>query len=224
MLGIRGLILNKSLSPNDAKDKRSIMLIIGITGNIGSGKTTVSKILESEGAYMINADHIARAVLAKDGAGYKEAVEFFGASILQDDGEINRANLASIVFNDQEKLIKLNEITHKHVIAKIGELIAKVKEANSHKLICLDVPLLFESGLDKICNTTWLIDAPYETKLARVIERDNTSHEAAKSRLDSQTPSSKLRRKCDTVIENDNDFEELKAQVHVGLSELLRRQ
>ena len=206
------------------KTKRSNMLIIGITGNIGSGKTTVSKILEAEGAYTINADQIARDVLAKDGAGYAETVGFFGESILQDDGNINRLQLANIVFNDKSKLAKLNETTHKHVLAKIDELIAKVRETNSHKLTCLDVPLLFESGLDKICDTTWLIDATYETKLTRVIARDKTDRDSAKSRLDNQTPSSELRKKCDTVIENDKGIEELEKQVNIELSALLRRQ
>jgi len=200
------------------------MLIIGITGNIGSGKTTVSKILEAKGAYIINADQIAREVLSKSGAGYTETVEFFGESILQADGEINRQHLASIVFNDQLKLAKLNELTHKHVLAKIDELITKVRETNSHKLICLDVPLLFESGLDKICSETWLVDAPYETKLARVIARDKTDRDSAKSRLDSQTPSHKLREKSGTVIENDKSTKELQEQVSAKLSALLRRQ
>ena len=199
------------------------MLIIGITGNIGSGKTTVSKILEEEGAYIINADQIAREVLAKDGAGYAETIEFFGETILQENGEINRPHLASIVFNDQNKLAKLNELTHKHVLAEIDELIKQVREANSHKLICLDVPLLFESGLDKICSTTWLIDAPYETKIARTIERDKTDRDQVKSRLDNQALSCKLREKSDTVIENDKGLEELKKEVNSKLSELLRR-
>lgn len=200
------------------------MLIIGITGNIGSGKTTVSKILEAEGAYIINADHIAREVLSKGGAGYTETIEFFGEGILQDDDEINRAHLASIVFNDPDKLAKLNELTHKHVRAKIEELIAKVQTENVYKLICLDVPLLFEAGLDKLCDTTWVIDASNETKITRVTERDKTDPERVKSRLDNQTPSHKLREKGDEVIENNGGLEELKEQVKVKLSKLLGRQ
>ena len=199
------------------------MLIIGITGNIGSGKTTVSKMLEAEGAYIINADQIAREVLAKDGAGYTETIEFFGESILQNSGEINRKHLAGIVFNDSNKLAKLNELTHKYVLAKIDELIVQACEANLHKLICLDVPLLFESGLDKICDTTWLIDAPHETKLERVMARDKTDRDSAKSRLDNQTLSTELRKKSDTVIENDKGLEELKKQVNIKLLEVLGR-
>jgi len=200
------------------------MLIIGITGNIGSGKTTVSKILESEGAYIINADHIAREVLSKDGTGYTETIEFFGDSILQEGGEIDRSQLASIVFNDKSKLAKLNELTHKHVRAKIDEMIEKARTENLHKLICLDVPLLFESGLDKICDVTWVIDAPHETKITRVIERDKTDRESAKSRLDNQTPSSELKKKADTVIDNDTDANELSERVLGELFKLLGRQ
>jgi len=200
------------------------MLIIGITGNIGSGKTTVSKMLESKGAYVINADQIAREVLEINGAGYDEAVMFFGESILKDNAEIDRAKLAGIVFNDSAKLAKLNAITHKYVLAKIDELIAKVKAENSHNIICLDVPLLFEAGLDKVCDSTWAVDASYETKITRAMERDKSGRDAVKNRLDIQTDSRELREKSDIVIENDSSFDELEEQVTIELTELLRRQ
>jgi len=198
------------------------MLIIGITGNIGSGKTTVSKMLESKGAYVINADQIAREALEINGAGYDEAVMFFGKSILKANAEIDRTKLASIVFNDGAKLAKLNTITHKYVLARIDALIAKVKVENSHDMICLDVPLLFEVGLDKICDSTWTLDASYETKIARAMERDKSERDAVKNRLDIQTDSRELREKSDIVIENDSCFDKLEEQVTLELSKLLR--
>jgi len=198
------------------------MLVIGVTGNIGSGKTAVSKILEGQGAYVINADIIAREVLGKNSAGYDEAVRFFGESVLQDNGEIDRRHLAQIVFSDSQKLEVLNSITHKYVIAEIDDLIANVREQRSHEVICLDVPLLFESGLDRICDVTWTIDAPYETKIARVMERDKADRQAAKKRLSSQTLSCELRKKSDMVIENDGNFDELERQVLEAFLKVLR--
>jgi len=200
------------------------MKTLGITGNIGSGKTTVSKILESEGAYVINADLVAREVLEVTGAGYDEAVGFFGEAILTANGEIDRAKLAEIVFADPEKLAKLNAITHKHVLMRTCELIADVKAANAHNIICLDVPLLFEAGFDKICDTTWTIDAPAEMKITRAMERDKAERSAVKIRLDRQTDSHELREKSDIVIENDKGFDELREHVMFALSELLREQ
>ena len=189
------------------------MRIIGVTGNIGSGKTTVAKILESEGAHVINADLIARNVLRKNGAGYAEAVEFFGTEILHENGEIDRRHLADIVFSDREKLLVLNSITHKHVRAEIDAQIREVREKKSHEIICLDVPLLFEAGLDAICDITCVVDAPYGVKVKRVMERDGTEREAAEKRLESQTPSRELKQKCDVVIENDEGVDELKKRV-----------
>ncbi|MCL2566389.1 MAG: dephospho-CoA kinase [Defluviitaleaceae bacterium] len=193
---------------NDGK-----VMIIGVTGNIGSGKTTVSNILKKHGAYVINADKIAKNVLLIGGAGYNETVELFGRGILQENGEIDRAKLANIVFSDKAKLEALNGTTHKYVLNQIDEEIACICKEKSHKIICLDVPLLFESGLDKICDITWVVDAPEEVKLKRVMERDGLDYDAAKARLKSQTPPYILKEKCDTVIVNAKSYDELEKEI-----------
>ena len=196
------------------------MLIIGVTGNIGSGKTTVSKILEEQGAYVINADKIARGVLAKDGAGYGETVAYFGEGIVGRDGEIDRRALAAIVFSDPGKLDVLNAFTHKHVKSRINEEIAAVRQNNAHDIICLDVPLLFESGLNNICDAAWVVDAGTEIKLARVMERDKTDRSSAELRLARQPTREELRQKGDIIIENNGDYDRLKMQVLLELFKL----
>jgi len=188
-------------------------LVIGVTGNIGSGKTTVSRILEKYGAYVINADKIAKEVLLKGGPGYKDTLEFFGEGILQENGEIDRKKLGDIVFSDKEKLIVLNGTTHKHVLRKIDEEINKIRQEKSHRIVCLDVPLLFESGLDEVCDVTWVVDAAEEVKLRRVMERDKMDLEAARARLKSQTPSDVIRQKADRVIDNDAGYDELEVLI-----------
>jgi len=197
------------------------MLIIGVTGNIGSGKTTVSKILEEQGAYILDADKIARDVLAKDGPGYLETVGLFGSEILQENGEINRGRLADIVFGNPEKLRALNQATHKHVGQRIDDEISKVFKNKSHDIVCLDVPLLFESELDVICDVTWVVDADTEIKLNRAVKRGNMSRKEAELRLKLQTPSYVLKKKCDVVIENNKGYDELRQQVLSVLSELI---
>ena len=203
------------MTPNN-KD----LTIIGLTGNTGSGKTTVARILEGRGVYIINADKIARDVLLKGGAGYEETVELFGRGILQANGEIDRPKLGNIVFNDPQKLKALNNTTHKHVLRQIDAEISYMRKEKSHKIICLDVPLLFEAGLDVICDITWVVDACDEIKLKRVAQRDKIDINAAKARLKSQTKSSELRQKCDKIIENNTGYDELEAQVLKVLKEL----
>jgi len=151
--------------------------IIGITGTSGAGKTTVCNIIEKQyNAKRIDADKIAKE-LSKPGTEYfKEIVEYFGTDILnvgvapQGDPQINRKKLADIVFNNKSKREILNQITEKHVVKKINEEIEELSK--TEKLIILDVPLLFESGLDKKCNITIGVIAKENLKIQRICKRD----------------------------------------------------
>ena len=120
------------------------MKIIGITGGIGAGKSTVCEEFKKYGACIIDADKISHQVTAKNGSAYAEIVENFGTDVLKSDGEIDREKLAGIVFSDQNELEKLNYITHKHIFEKMREEIA----SSDSELIILDVPLLFSADFE----------------------------------------------------------------------------
>ena len=189
------------------------MFVLGVTGNSGSGKSSVAKLLVEKNAYIIDADMLARKVLDVDGRAYGETVEFFGGAIVNEDKTINRKVLSDIVFGEPAKLAALNEITHKHILEYIYDDIKAVSEAGQYSFIVVDAPLLFESGLDKICNSVWVVDAPHEQKLNRITKRDGIAVEQAIQRLTRQTLAEELIQKCDNVIHNDFGLDYLAAQV-----------
>jgi len=191
--------------------------IIGLTGNSGSGKTTVSKILSENGGWIIDADKIAHENMLKGNVTYDEIIETFGKSILSSDDEIDRKKLGAIVFSDNEKLNQLNQICFKHILKKISNEIDSVistsKKCDKFNFIVIDAPLLIESGLNKIADETWVVCAAYETRLNRIMKRDNISRTYAENRLNNQTPQAELASLADVIIENNN----------ISLSELTKK-
>lgn len=154
------------------------MKIIGITGSSGAGKTTICGILNKKySAYIIDADEIARK-LSKKGSMYLDSiVEYFGTDILDNSGELKRKELADIIYNDDEKRERLNNITFMYVVKEIKNNINKLKDK---ELIVIDAPLLFESNLDKICDIVIGVIASKEDKIKRICNRDNISEETAR--------------------------------------------
>src|SRR5690554_3104871 len=130
-------------------------MLIGLTGGIASGKSTVSSYLEELGAIIIDADKIAKYTLKKGEKAFKGVIDYFGEDILNRDGEINRSKLARIIFNDQKKRKILENITHPIIIKKINKKIEEYQESN--RIIILDAPLLFEVGLDKDVDQSCLV-------------------------------------------------------------------
>lgn len=157
------------------------MKIVGITGSSGAGKTTICGILNKKySAYIIDADEIARR-LSKKGSMYLESiVEYFGADILDNSGELKRKDLADLIYNDDEKREGLNNITFMYVVKEIKNNINKLKDK---ELIVIDAPLLFESNLDKICDMVIGVIASKEDKIKRICNRDNISEETARKAI-----------------------------------------
>lgn len=185
------------------------MKILGITGGIGAGKSSVTRIFEKLGATVIDADVIARQVLEKDGIAYPKVVASFGKEILQEDQSIDRKGLAAIVFTNQEKLSLLNGIVHPCVFEEMEKQIAKAET----DLVCLDVPLLFHCDFPIFCHKTLAVLAPKELRLQRVMERDGCTRQEALARMANQLSDEEFREKADSIIVNDGDEESLSQKV-----------
>jgi dephospho-CoA kinase len=185
-------------------------MIIGLTGNSGSGKTAVSDYLSKKYAYVLDCDKIYHELLSESPEMKKELIGLFGKSIIEDN-KINRKALGEIVFNNDKKLKLLNRVAHKYVIIEVEKRIASYK--GDKKLIVIDAPLLIEAGLHEICDEVWVIDAPLEIKAERISIRDHISIEKAKQRLSKQMNPEELKKYADHIIENTGSLHELLSYV-----------
>ena len=187
------------------------MKIIGITGTSGAGKTTICKILEEQyAAYIIDADKVAKKLTKKGTMYLNSIVEYFGIDILDNTGELKRKELASIIYEDEEKRKALNNLTFTYVVKEIKENINKLRDK---ELIVIDAPLLYESNLDKVCDIVIGVVAKEEDKTNRICKRDNISEEMAKKRLAIQLNDDYIKERADYVITNNGDLKELEDEV-----------
>ncbi|AIO19618.1 Dephospho-CoA kinase [Candidatus Izimaplasma bacterium HR1] len=177
------------------------MKILGLTGGIASGKSTVTKFFIDEGIPVIDTDLIARNLLNKGTESYNEVIEFFSDEILLTNNEINRKKLGRIIFSNPQKRHKLNEICHPKVLKEVNEQIALLKEENA-KVIVIDVPLLFETNYQELVDKTIVVYTSPEKQLERLISRDSITEEYAKMKINSQTPLSEKVTLADYVIDN----------------------
>ena len=181
------------------------MTVIGVTGISGSGKTLVTRILAYMGGFPVEADPLAHSLMQKGRLAYEEILSAFGTYILDEQGEIHRPALGKLVFEDKEKLAVLESIIHPKVAAKTIELIAEAEKTGAYKFAIIDAPLLIEAGMHKLCNSCWLVTASHQTRLKRIMARDNITQEAAEKRLVSRSGDETLRPFADVIIENNND-------------------
>ena len=179
-------------------------MIIGLTGGIASGKSTVSKYLAEKGFKVYDADKIAKNISEKKSV-QEEIISTFGDKILDKNGNVDRKKLKEIVFENKDKLKKLNGIIHPKVI----DFYKKLKEKNTNEMIIFDVPLLFESGLDKICDKILVVISDYEVQLNRIVERDKIDRELASKIVKAQLSNEERIKKADVVIENNSNLEDL---------------
>lgn len=196
--------------------------IIGLTGGIASGKSTVSNILKSKGYKIIDADIIAREVVEIGKPAYKEIVEYFGKTILNKDYTIDRKKLGSIVFTDNKLLKKLNNITHPYIFKHIKEYIDENSEEN---VIFLDIALLFEE-LDKIkkhnilLDEIWLVYIGKDTQIERLMKRNNYTMKEAKQRIEAQISMEEKYKKADRIIDNRRSILDLENNIEKMLKDL----
>ncbi|MCC5911764.1 MAG: dephospho-CoA kinase [Clostridiaceae bacterium] len=189
------------------------MRVIGLTGGIATGKSTVSKILKNLGAVIIDADQVARQIVEKETPALKEIIDYFGKDILLDNGELNRKKLGEIVFSNPSQLKKLNAITHPRISQEIQNQINNYKQSEKNNAIIIDAPLLIETDLKNVVDEIWLVTLPKEKQIQRLIDRDHLTHEEIKGRLDSQMSQEEKISYAHQVIDNSGSIEELEQQV-----------
>ncbi|WP_271396658.1 dephospho-CoA kinase [Salinicoccus roseus] len=191
--------------------------VIGLTGGIASGKSTASDYIRSKGYPVLDADTYAKKATAKGGPAYQGIIDHFGADLLQDDGEIDRRKLGAIVFNDTSEREVLNQLVHPEVRRMMDEDKERLAESGH---VFLDIPLLFENGLDRQCDLTLTVYVDQETQIERLMERNGFSHSEALSRINSQMPLSEKRDRSDEVLDNSGSKNELYAQIEDFLANI----
>ena len=189
------------------------MKVIGLTGGIGAGKSTVSDYLLDKGFTVIDADKIARSMTEKGSETLQALTEAFGEDILFTDGCLDRKKLAAIVFSDEKKRLVLEELTTKKVVQIIEEKITGLQEEGYEAAVFIDAPLLFESGADKLCDAVWLVDASIDIRIRRVMARDDVTSEEVKRRILNQMSSSEKIARSTDIIDNSKGKEALYEQV-----------
>jgi dephospho-CoA kinase len=196
------------------------MLKVGLTGGIGTGKSEVSRLLESYGAVLIDADKIAREVVAPGTPGLAAVVEAFGPEILSPDGTLDRPKLGSIVFADSDRLATLNSIVHPLVGTRSMEL---EEAAGPDAVVIHDVPLLAENNLAPLYDVVVVVDASPETQLDRLVRLRGMAQSEARARMAAQATREQRRAIADLVIDNDGPLENLEPQVRKVWAELIQR-
>ena len=197
------------------------MIIVGLTGSVGTGKSTVTNFFRQMGAYVIDWDELAREVVHPHSKAWKEIVEYFGKDFLNEDLTINRQKLAEIVFSDKEKVTKLNQIVHPEVFKEDERITNEIKSLDPDALIIKDIPLLFELTRPIFVDKIVVVSASEQTQLRR-LEEKGMSREDVQSRIRSQLPLEGKIKSADFVINNDGSLEETKRQVEEIYS-LLRK-
>ena len=188
------------------------MQVIGLTGGIATGKSTVCAILEDAGAVIIDADRIARKLVKKNLPAYRQIVDTFGESILRPDGEINRKALGDLIFNDPRKKQLLNKIVHPQVAKETDRQLKHIEKSNPHALVILDIPLLLESGMHRDLSEVIVVYAPEHIQIKRLMERDHISQENAMARIRSQMPIEEKKKLATIVIDNSGTLERTRKQ------------
>ena len=193
-------------------------LIIGLTGGIASGKSTIANMLKNEGITVIDADVESRLAVEQGEEAYDHIVNHFSKSILLEDGSINRAKLGEIIFNNKEERMKLNEIVHPAVRKR---MLQKKESAENHgeAIIIMDIPLLFESKFTELVDKTLLVFVDEDIQLQRLMERNHYSKQEALARIHSQMPLAEKKRLADVVIDNNGSLEQTELQLKNVLSE-----
>jgi dephospho-CoA kinase len=197
------------------------VLLVGLTGGIASGKSSVSAMLAERGAEIVDADLIARQVVMPGEPAWQKILDHFGRGVLTEDGQVDRKKLADLVFADQAKLTLLNEITHPDIFARVAERLEHNRDREV--VVVLDAALLIETGLADRVDVVVVVDAGDEEEQVRRLTAKGFDERDARARMAAQLPAEARLARADLVIRNDGTFEELTARVDEVWDELQRR-
>lgn len=197
------------------------MLVVGLTGNIASGKSTVARLLSERGATIIDADVLARRTIDPGTPAHAAIAERWGNAVVAADGSIDREALRHVVFRSPQELEALNNIVHPHVRAMRDELVDQARARGDQIVVC-DIPLLFERGLAADFDRIVLVDAPRELRLERLVRERKLSHADAMEMIAAQMPSELKRARANHVIDNTSTLQALSERVEEIWSALQR--
>lgn len=196
-------------------------MIIGLTGNIGSGKSTVSRRLAQLGAEVIDTDLVSRDAVAPGTGGLKRIVEEFGPGVLNKNGELDRAKMAAIVFDNPVARKTLESIIHPEVIRVVGQRIEEYRRGlGVAPALVVEVPLLIEAGIDKMMDQVWVVTVDREVQVERVISRSGLSREDVLRRINAQMSQEEKRKYAHRIIDNSGHLEDTVRQVDAIWSEI----
>jgi len=195
------------------------MLLVGLTGGLGAGKSTVARMLADRGAVIVDADELARRAIAPDTPGHRKVLEAFGDGVLADDGSIDRRALAAVVFDDPEARRALESITHPEVFRMLADEVERRRDTDD--VVVFDAPLIVETGFDEATDVLVVVALDPALQVERVVARGMDRAEA-EARIAAQASPEERRSRADEVLRNDGDLEDLERQVE-ALWERLRR-
>ena len=197
------------------------MLLVGLTGNIASGKSTVARLLSERGATIIDADVLARRAVEAGTPAYDEIVKRWGPGVVAPDGALDRSALRRLVFSDHEQLEELNAIVHPEVTALRDELVSRARDRGDRIVVC-DIPLLFEKHMAELFDAIVLVDAPRPLRMERLVRDRGLRETEAMEMIAAQMPAELKRARADIVIDNDGSREELARRTMVAWINLQR--
>lgn len=198
------------------------MLRIGLTGGIGSGKSTVADLLSSEGFLIVDADQVARDIVEPGQPALAELAEAFGQDILKPDGTLDRAGLAAKAFVSEEQTALLNAITHPRIAEESARRFNGA-EAQGAKVAVYDMPLLVEKGLDRKMDLVVVVDVDVEERVRRLVEKRGLTEDDVRRRIASQVPDDVRLKAADIVVDNNGTLEDLHAEASKLIAEILGR-
>jgi len=196
------------------------MRIIGITGGIGSGKSTVTSMLRERGYTVVDADELSREVSKKGTPLLRLLVREFGIEIIKEDGTLNRSKLADLAFESQQGTRRLNELVQTAILVRAMEFFNRLKLSGDIDVCFFDVPMLYEAGWDRYTDSVWLVTAPQQIRLKRVVKRDRSRKQEVLARMKLQMSEEEKMSRADVVLDNSGTEAELKAQVERAIEAL----